>query len=170
VEFPIIIIGIIIYLGIGVALMMWIKHDAEFREMGTSDMLAYGSIIFWPILALLYSIMRPPEALEDKAAEGTHDDFKNFMRDRKASDTDFMKHVDQFKKTSPDDPLHIDSTDEEYRDQHLEELINTASYQEALRTANDMLRFAREQQEYGRVVAYERYIFEIKKKRSADFR
>ena len=167
---PLVITGIVVYVVIGTVLMLWIKRDSEFRNMDTSDFLAYGSIIFWPITAILYMVFRSPEALDDQAAKSTYQDFANFMRERKASDTDFMKHVDSFKKTSPDDPLELQGgTGEEYRDHHIEELMNTGAYQEALRTANDMLRFAREQQEYGRVEAYERYIFEIKKKRSADY-
>ena len=169
VSFPVIFIGIIIYLGIGVALMYWIKRDSEFREMSTKEMLAYGSIVLWPIFATLYALLKPPEALEDRAAKTSYQDFKNFMRTRKPSDGDLLKNLDKYKRTSPDKPMEITGTEEEFRDHHLEELINTGEYQEALRTANDMLRFAREQQEYGRVAAYERYIIEIKKKRSTDY-
>jgi hypothetical protein len=58
--------------------------------------------------------------------------------------------------------------EKEFRDYHLEDLINQKEWMEALRTANDMLRFAREQQEDARVVAYDRYIKEIKDQRQKD--
>ncbi len=155
----------VVYLGIGVAIMFWIKRDSEFRGMGTADLLAYGSIILWPLFGILYVLMKPQEQLDDLAAKKSVQDFKNFMRTRKASESDFGKSIDKYKKTAPDAPLELVKPEEEFRDYHLEELINACEWMEALRTANDMLRFAREQQEHQRIDSYERYIREIKDKR-----
>ncbi len=159
------IIIAVIYLGIGAACMLWIKRDSEFRNMGTADLLGYGSIVLWPIFTPLYYFMRPDEALKDLAAKGSYTDFRNFMKSRKASDSDFGKSIDKYRKTSPDSPLELMTEEQQYKDLHLEELINNSEWQEAMRTANDMLRFAREQQEYTRVKAYEQYINDIKEKR-----
>ena len=54
------IILVLVYLGIGFGLMLWIQHDNEFREMPGGDILAYGSVLLWPILAPLYYFLRPP--------------------------------------------------------------------------------------------------------------
>jgi hypothetical protein len=156
-------IGIIVYMAVGVGLMLWMRHDNEFRMMESIDIFSYGSIILWPVLVPLYIFLRPPEQLEDLAAKKSHQDFKNFMRQRKHLDTDLLAKLD--KQTSPDQPYEISGATEEFRDHHLEDLIHGCEWQEAMRTANDMLRFAREQQEYSRIEAYERYIKEIKDKR-----
>jgi len=158
-----ILLIVVIYLGIGFGLMSWIKRDSEFRMMEGIDLYAYGSIVLWPVMALLYYYLRPPEALDDLAAKKSHQDFKNFMRQRKKDEGDLMSSLN--KKTSPDDPYEIKDSKDEYRDLHIEELINMKEWQEALRTSNDMLRFAREQQEHVRVEVYEQYIKEIKEKR-----
>jgi len=156
----------IIYLGIGFALMLWIRRDNEFREWELGEMLAYVSIVLWPMSALLYVGLRPEEQLDDLAAKKTYQDFKNFMRQRKRGEGDLFAKLD--KQTSPGKPLEIADARDEYRDYHLEDLINQKKWFEALRTANDMLRFAREQQEYTRAAAYESYIREIKDKRRED--
>jgi len=158
-----ILIIIIVYLGIGIGAMFRIRQDSEFREMETVSLFAYGSIILWPILWPLYELTKSPEQLEDLGAKKTYQDFKNFMRTRKKSDMDLFTRLD--KATSPDKPIEISDERDDYRDYPLEELISQGKWMEALRTANDMLRFAREQQEHGRALAYERYIFEIKEKR-----
>jgi len=161
----IVIIIAVVYVGIGIGLMLWIRRDNEFRMMETIDLYAYGSIILWPILAPLYYFLRPPEQVEDLAAKKSHQDFKNFMRQRKRLDSDLLRTLD--KQTSPDTPFEI-AGEEEFRDMHLEGLINAGEWQEAMRTANDMLRFAREQQEFRRIEAYERYIKDIKDRRLAE--
>ena len=159
---PWILIIVIIYLAVGVGIMLWIRRDNEFREAATGDIFSYGSIVLWPVLAPLWAAFRPPEQLEDLAAKKTYQDFKNFMRERRRFDGDLLSSLE---KTTPEEPLEIGMEEAEFRDHHLEELIDQSQFQEALRTANDMLRFAREQQEHARVAAYERYIKEIKDKR-----
>jgi hypothetical protein len=84
------------------------------------------------------------------------------MRERKRLDSDLLAGLDR--RTTPDKPLEL-GQEPEFRDLHLEELINSGNYNEAMRTANDMLRFAREQQEENRVSAYQRYINQIMDKR-----
>lgn len=162
-----ILIIVIIYLVVGVVLMTWIRRDNEFRESETGDLFSYGSIVLWPIMAPLWLVARPPEQLEDLAARKTHQDFRNFMRRRKRGEGDMWSSLERRleKKTSPGEPLELGVEEPEFRDFHLEELIEAGKYQEALRTANDMLRFAREQQEHTRVAAYERYVKEIKDRR-----
>lgn len=160
----VLIILALVYLGIGFGLMLWIQHDNEFREMPGGDILAYGSVLLWPIFATLYYFLRPAEKLEDLASKKTYQDFKNFMKERGRLDSDLLSKLD--KSTKPDEPYEIGGElKEEFRDYHLEDLMNNSEWMEALRTANDMLRFAREQQEYTRVMAYERYIKEIKDRR-----
>jgi len=157
------IILVLVYLGIGFGLMLWIQHDNEFREMPGGDILAYGSVLLWPILAPLYYFLRPPEQLQDLASKKTYQDFKNFMKERGRLDSDLLSKLEA---TKPDEPYEIGGElKSEFKDYHLEELINNSEWMEALRTANDMLRFAREQQEHARVEAYERYIKEIKDRR-----
>jgi hypothetical protein len=157
------IILAVVYLGIGFGLMLWINHDNEFREMPGGDILAYGSVFLWPIFAPIYYFLRPPEQLEDLASKKTYQDFKNFMRERGRLDSGLLSKLEA---TKPDEPYEIGGElKDEFRDYHLEELINDGEWMEALRTANDMLRFAREQQEHTRVMAYERYIKEIKDRR-----
>jgi len=160
------IIIVIVYLGIGAAAMLWIKKDNEFRYSEIADILAYSSIVFWPVTAPLWYFTRPPEQLQDLAAKKTYQDFKNFMKSRKASDADFLKHLDSYKPGEK--TFEIDDKSAGFQDVHLESLIQKGEWQEALRTANDMLRFAREQQEHARVAAYEMYIREIKEKRKSD--
>jgi hypothetical protein len=162
-----ILLVVIVYIGIGVGVMLWIKRDKEFRNMETGDALAYGSILFWPITAIIYLALRPPEQIQDLAAKKSYQDFKQFMRDRKSIDADHMTKLDR--ATTPDKPFEVTITEqEEFRDHHLEDLIKASEWMEATRTANDMLRFAREQQEYNRVEAYEKYLKEIKTKRLAE--
>ncbi len=156
----------VVYIGIGIGFMLWIKRDNEFRMMESIDLYAYGSIVLWPVLAPLYYFLRPPEQIEDLGVKKSHQDFKNFMRQRKRLDADLLSTLD--KQTSPDKPFEISGAEGEFRDMHLEDLINAREWQEALRTANDMLRFAREQQEHNRIEAYDRYIKEIKDKRVVD--
>jgi hypothetical protein len=145
----------IIYLGIGVGVMLWIQKDNEFREASGADMFAYGAIILWPVLGPLWYYLRPPEQIQDLAASKTYADFKNFMKARKHIDSDLLSKLD--KQTSPDQPLAL-KQGEEWHDKHLEDLIESGNWNEAMRTANDMLRFSREQQEAERVEAYTRYI------------
>jgi uncharacterized membrane protein YciS (DUF1049 family) len=169
VSFPIILITAVIYIGIGVWIMVWIRTDNQFRMSEMVDILAYGSIILWPITALMWLSMRPPEQLDDLGAKKSYQDFKNFMRSRRGLDTDLLSSIDKYaKKTTGTDPYEITTAQPEFRDFHLEELIQKKEWMEALRTANDMLRFAREQQEETRVTAYEVYIKEIKDKRRSD--
>ena len=149
------IIIIIVYLGAGVGVMLWIRKDNEFREAPGVELYAYGSIALWPVLGPLWYYTRPPEQIQDLAAAKSFADFQRFMKERKKGDQDLLARLD--KRTSPDKPLEL-GQGEEYRDLHLEDLINSGNYNEAMRTANDMLRFAREQQEGARVVAYQRYI------------
>jgi hypothetical protein len=111
----------------------------------------------------MWYFMRPEPTYQDLAAKKSHQDFKNFMKTRKAKDQDILGRLDQ--RTRPDKPLEIQDAFDAYRDHHLEELIAQGAWQDAIRTANDMLRFAREQQEEARVAAYERYIKDIKAKR-----
>lgn len=160
---PILIIFILVYLAIGFGIMLWIQHDNEFRESELGPPLAYGSVVLWPIAAVLWLLMRPHEQLEDLASRKTYHDFKRFMRERGRLDQDLLSRLE--KATRPDKPMEIADAREQYRDYHLEELINSSKWMEALRTANDMLRFAREQQEFGRAAAYEQYIRELKEKR-----
>ena len=162
-----ILVIVIIYLAVGVALMAWIRRDNEFREAETADIFSYGSIVLWPILVPLWAVTRPPEQLEDLGAKKTHQDFRNFMRQRKRGEGDMWRGLEKRleRRTTPERPLELGVDGPEFRDLHLEGLIEDGKYQEALRTANDMLRFAREQQEHGRVAAYERYIKEIKERR-----
>lgn len=156
------IIGIIIYLAIGVGTMVWIQRDNEFRYAEGAAIFAYGSIVLWPVMALLWYYLRPSEQIQDLAAAKSHADFKRFMRERKRSEGDLLSRLD--KKTSPDEPLEL-GREPAFRDYHLEELIESGNLNEAMRTANDMLRFAREQQEQDRVAAYQRYINKIMDKR-----
>jgi hypothetical protein len=158
-----IIIIILIYLGIGFGIMLWIRRDSEFREWATAETLAYGSVVLWPIFGPLYYYLRPPEQLEDLASKKTYQDFKRFMRERGRIDRDLLSKLDR--ATKPEEPYEIAEEAIAFRDYHLEDLINQGEWMEALRTANDMLRFAREQQEQARMVAYERYIREIKDRR-----
>jgi hypothetical protein len=157
-----IIIAIIVYLGIGVGCLLWVQKDNEFRDASGVELYMYGSIILWPLLAPLWYYLRPSEQIQDLAAAKSHDDFKKFMRERKRLDQDILARLDQ--RTSPDKPLEI-GQEETFRDLHLEELINSGNWNEAMRNANDMLRFAREQQEEARVVAYQRYMKEIMDRR-----
>jgi hypothetical protein len=159
-------LAVIVYIGIGVALMFWIRRDNEFRYSEIGDMLAYGSIILWPITALLWLATRPPEQLQDLAAKKTYQDFRNFMKTRKAAEGDFLKNLDKYKPGEK--VFEIEDKTAGFQDLHLESLIESGEWQEALRTANDMLRFAREQQEYARATAYERYIKEIKDRRKEE--
>jgi len=157
-------IGVLIYVVIGIGILVWIKNDNEFRHSDTAELLAWVSIIMWPAAAIIWLAMRPEEQIHDLGLKKSHQDFKNFMRQRRADDADFMKHI---RSTTPDNPMKIgDASD--YHDYPLEELIEKGEWQEALRTSNDMLRFAKEQQEMERVVAYERYIKDIKQKRQDD--
>ncbi|MFH1676995.1 MAG: hypothetical protein ABIC40_08205 [bacterium] len=162
-----IIIGIIVYLGVGIYAMSWIRKDNEFRNSEIIDFYSYGSIILWPITWLMWANFRPSEQLQDLAAKKSYQDFKNFMRSRKKGEGDLFS---RFEKTAPDKPLDITAGKREitYRDYNIEELMEKGQYQEALRTANDMLRFAREQLESDRMAAYEKYIKEIKQKRRAE--
>jgi hypothetical protein len=158
-----IIVAIIIYLGIGVYAMMWIQKDNEFRNTESVTLFASGSIILWPLMWPLWTMLRNPEQLQDLGRKKSHEDFKDFMKTRKRGDQDILGRLDQ--RTAPDKPLEIGTDVEEFRDLHLEELINHGDLNEAMRTANDMLRFAREQQEAARVAAYQRYINQIMDKR-----
>lgn len=168
-SFSIILITAVIYIGIGVWIMVWMRSDNQFRMSEMADVLTYGSIILWPITALLWLSLRPPEQLDDLGIKKSYQDFKNFMRSRSRLDSDLLSSIDKYtKKTTGDEPYEITSTQPEFRDFHLEELIRKKEWMEALRTANDMLRFAREQQEEARVTAYEVYIKEIKDKRRDD--
>lgn len=161
-----IIIITIVYVGIGVGIMSWIRSDNQFRMSDMIDIFAYGSIILWPVTILLWLATRPPEQLEDLAAKKSYQDFKNFMKKRGVRDMDLDSSLKKYaNKTSSDNPYEIVEVEKEFKDLHLEMLIQQKEWMEALRTANDMLRFAREQQEESRVVAYERYIKEIKDKR-----
>jgi uncharacterized membrane protein YciS (DUF1049 family) len=169
VSFLIVIIIIAAYLGIGIWIMTWIRSDNQFRMSEMADLFAYGSIILWPIAAPLWLLLRPPEQLQDLAAKKSYQDFKNFMRSRSSAEKDLFTSIDKYaKKTSPETPYEIKESGQEFRDYHLEELIYQKEWMEALRTANDMLRFAREQQEEARVVVYEKYIKDIKDKRRED--
>jgi hypothetical protein len=166
---PIILIIAVVYLGIGVWAMTWIKTDNQFRMSEMADIFAYGSIILWPVTCLVWLAARPPERLEDLAAKKSHQDFKNFMKERGVKDFDLDASLKKYaKKTSSDKPYEIAEVEKDFRDYHLEALISQKEWMEALRTANDMLRFAREQQEEARVVAYDRYIREIKDQRQKD--
>ena len=157
------IIIVLVYLGIGFAVMMWIQRDNEFRESEMVDFYAYGSVILWPVLGPVWLGVRPDERLEDLASKKTYHDFKRFMKERKGFDQDLLSRLE--KSAEPDEPMTIRAQPVDFRDYHLEELIEQSKWMEGLRTANDMLRFAREQQENERVAAYERYIREIKDKR-----
>ncbi|MCX6647747.1 MAG: hypothetical protein NTY09_15520 [bacterium] len=166
---PIILIIAVVYVGIGVWAMTWIKTDNLFRMSEIADILAYGSVILWPVTIIAWLAARPPEKLEDLAAKKSHQDFKNFMKQRGVKDFDLDASLKKYaKKTSSDKPYEIAEAEVDFRDYHLEDLINQKEWMDALRTANDMLRFAREQQEDARVVAYDRYIREIKDKRRDD--
>lgn len=156
---------IIIYLGIGIYVMIWIKKDDEFRYAPMANFLSYSSIILWPLTAILWTYTKPEEQLQDLAAQKSYADFKRFMRERKRGEGDLLSKLD--KRTQPDKPLEL-GKESTFRDFHLEELINSGNYHEAMRTANDMLRFAREQQENDRVVAYQKYIKEIQDRRRAE--
>jgi hypothetical protein len=156
------LVGIILYIGVGGAVMMWIQKDNEFRSAEGVDIFAYGSLILWPLMALLWYYLRPPEQIQDLAAAKSHADFKKFMRERRRLDQDLLAKLD--KRTTPELPYEI-GQGEGYRDHPLEDLIEAGNYQEAMRTANDMLRFAKEQQEHERVAAYQRYIKQIQDKR-----
>jgi len=160
-----IIIAIIVYLGIGVTCMLWIQKDNEFRYAQGVEMYTYGSIILWPLLAPLWYYLRPAEQVQDLGAAKSHADFKKFMRERKRLDTDLLAKLD--KRTTPGSPLEL-AQEATFRDLHLEELINSGNYNEAMRTANDMLRFAREQQENDRVVSYQKYVKDIQDRRRAE--
>ncbi len=161
-------IAAIFYLLVGVGLMVWIKRDNEFRYSEAGEILAYSAIVFWPVAALLWAVTRPPEQIEDLGAKKTYQDFKSFMRQRKPGESDLGAKLAG--RTTPDKPLEIGEEEQpEFKDLHLEGLISKKEYMEALRTANDMLRFAREQQEHVRIEAYEKYIKEIKDKRRDDF-
>lgn len=142
------------------------RSDNQFRMSEMADVLTYGSIILWPVTSLLWLSLRPPEQLDDLGLKKSYQDFKNFMQSRSRIDTDLLSSLDKHaKKTTGDQPYEITSAQPDFRDFHLEELILKKEWMEALRTANDMLRFAREQQEEARVIAYEAYIKEIKDKR-----
>lgn len=168
-NFPAILIIAVVYLGIGVWAMTWIRADNQFRMSEAGDLFAYGSIFLWPISLILWLATRPPEQLEDLAAKKTYQDFKNFMKKRGVRDLDLDASLKKYaKQTSSDKPYEISEAEKEFRDYHLEDLIKQKEWMEALRTANDMLRFAREQQEEPRVAAYERYIREIKDQRRDD--
>jgi len=154
-----VVLIVFVYIAIGIGVMFWIQKDNEFRHSEAAQLLAYGSIVLWPIFGIVWLATRPPEQVTDLAAKKSYQDFKNFMRSRRNLDTSLLSKLD--KATTPEDPLHI-KQEEEFRDYHLEELIEAKQWQEATRTANDMLRFAREQMEFQRVEAYERYVKRIK--------
>lgn len=149
------VIIIVIYIGVGIGVMLWVQRDNEFREAPGIELYTFGSIVFWPVLGPLWYYTRPPEQVQDLAASKSFADFQRFMKERKKGDQDLLSGLDR--RTTPDKPLEI-RQETEYRDLHLEELINSGNYHEAMRTANDMLRFAREQEEGARVMAYTRYI------------
>ncbi len=158
-------IYVIVWVAIGLAVLIWIRKDNEFRHSDIADFYAFGSLIFWPLTAPGWLFGRPSEQVEDLSVKKTHQDFKNFMKTRKVSDGDFFKHLDLHKS---DKTVEIGGDEPDFQDLHLEEIIGKKQWQEALRTANDMLRFSREQQEHSRVLAYERYIKVIKDKRRDD--
>ncbi|HEX9744801.1 MAG TPA: hypothetical protein VGB30_05185 [bacterium] len=158
------LIGILVYLAAGVGVMLWIRQDNEFRYADTGDMLAYVSIVLWPVTAILWVFTRPEEQLQNLDAKKTHQDFRNFMKERKEKG-DLLENL---KATTVENPLELQKVESEFRDYHIEELMDKKEWMEALRTSNDMLRFAREQQEYDRVIAYEGYVKRIKELRARD--
>lgn len=158
-------IAIFIYVAIGAVGLMYIKRDNEFRYAELGEMLAWTSLVLWPITLTVWMMTRPDEQLQDLVSKKTHADFKKFMRERKHADYQPLKHLSQ---TSPEKPMELGHKPEEFRDHHLEDLIENKEWMEAIRTANDMLRFAREQQETDRVEAYVKYIKKIKEDRRID--
>jgi hypothetical protein len=164
---PIVIIFIAgAYLAIGIWGLFWVKEDNELRLADFGDIFAYLSVVLWPIVLPIWLLVRPGQQVEDLAAKKNYKDFKRFMRERSKFDMDLRSKLD--KATTPEKPMEISDAREDFRDYHLEELIRGGEWQEALRTANDMLRFAKEQQENARVAVYDRYIKEIKELRNKE--
>ena len=85
------------------------------------------------VMGPLWYYLRPPEAILETWRRKSHADFKKFMRERRRLDQVPSARLD--KRTTPEKPLEIGSADPNYRDLHLEELINSGNYNEAMRNA-----------------------------------
>ena len=158
-----------LYIAVGVYCLFWIKNDAEFRA-GPWAAVAIPAIILWPLMLLIWLLIRGPEHLTTMAAKQSPRDFQIYMRTKKDKDlfVNFPKQVSAKKSANAasqtrDASLsqHGSTGSEGFRDHNIDNLIAAGKWEEALRAAKEMRKVAIQTQEDDRVQYYEGYIARI---------
>lgn len=164
------------YIAAGVYCFFWIKLDAEFR---TGPWLIMGilSLFLWPIMFLIWLLVRGEEHMTSIAAKQSHRDFQIYMRTKKDKDLfTSLPKASSTKTGDEKDVAYAQSNDIEavkkdntpYHDYNLEKLIENGHFDEALAAARSMKKVAINMQEEERVARYDEYIHRIEQAKRAE--
>lgn len=161
------IAGIIalVYLAIGIYSFFWIKNDAEFR-VGPWVPVAILSIFFWPVMVLVWVIIRGPEHLSSIAAKQSHRDYQIYMRTKKDKDLFVnLPKADSNKRDVSRETMRPATENKNdtgvYKDFNLEKLIEEGKWIEAAAVAKQMHKVCIQAQDEDQACKYEEYIRRI---------
>jgi hypothetical protein len=160
---------LIIYLAIGVYSFFWIKRDAEFRA-GSWAVAAIPAIFAWPVMNLIWLLIRGKEKLTSIAAKQSHRDYQIYMRSKKNKDLfAFFPETGPAQKSKYVESTGVTSNAAQannpergiFQDHNLENLIAEGKWDEAMAVAQEMRKVAIQTEDEGMVRCYDVYIQRI---------
>ena len=156
------------YTLVGIFSFFWIKSDADFRA-GPWVLIGLLTLFLWPIMNLIWILVRGEEHITEMAAKQTHRDFRKYMREKEDKDlfVNFDSQAEAAQKLQSEQMVNPDDLDskrkpgEAYTDLNIERLMEEGQFDEALAAAEEMKKVAEASGETDRLGVYETYIHRI---------